>query len=96
MKSISMTNKNTLLGALLFILCLCSGSALLGQVRLPHLVGDSMVVQRDTPLKIWGWAKQGENVKVNFNGKSFKTVTNADGKWMISLPPVKTGGPYTM
>jgi sialate O-acetylesterase len=96
MKLISMTNKITLFGILLFLLCLCNSSALLGQVRLPQLVGDSMVVQRDTPLKIWGWAKQGENVKVNFNGKSFKTITNADGKWMISLPPVKAGGPYTM
>lgn len=91
-----MVNKNTLFVILLFLLCLCNYPVLLGQVRLPHLVGDSMVVQRDTPLKIWGWAKQGENVKVSFNGKNFQTTTNADGKWMISLPPIKAGGPYTM
>src|SRR6188768_2587844 len=80
----------------LFFLCLCSSSTLLGQVKLPALVRDSMVVQRDTPLKIWGWAKQGEKVKVSFNGQSFKTATNADGKWMVLLPPTKAGGPYTM
>jgi sialate O-acetylesterase len=70
--------------------------SILGQVRLPRLVRDSMVVQRDTQLKIWGWGTKGEKVNVNFNGKNFKTTTGNDGKWSVMLSPMKAGGPYTM
>lgn len=66
------------------------------QVKLPQLIRDSMVLQRDTKIKIWGWASPGEKIKVTFNGKNFKTVTGKDGKWNAVLSPMKAGGPYTM
>ncbi len=66
------------------------------QVRLPALVRDSMVLQRDTKIKIWGWASKGEKISIRFNGKNYRTTTGADGKWMLQLPPMKAGGPYTM
>ena len=65
-------------------------------VRLPQLIRDSMVLQRDTKVKIWGWATQGEKVTVSFAGKKYKTTTGSNGKWMIMLSPMKAGGPYTM
>jgi sialate O-acetylesterase len=55
-----------------------------------------MVMQRDTRLKLWGWASKGESVKITFNGKSTRTKTGADGKWTAWLGPMKAGGPYTM
>ena len=67
-----------------------------GQVRLPRMVRDSMILQRDTKINIWGWAAKGEKVNIKFNGKTYKTKTGADGKWLIVLPPMKAGGPYTM
>jgi sialate O-acetylesterase len=66
------------------------------QITLPRLVRDSMILQRDIKLKIWGWASKGEEVKIRFNGKSAKTKTGANGKWIASLPAMKAGGPYTM
>jgi sialate O-acetylesterase len=69
---------------------------LYGQVKLPRLVRDSMIVQRDVKLKIWGWAAPGEKVNVAFNGKRAKAVTGSDGKWFVWLAPTKAGGPYTM
>ncbi|SDK67680.1 sialate O-acetylesterase [Pedobacter sp. ok626] len=66
------------------------------QIRLPHLVGDSMVLQREVPLKIWGWASPGEKVDVNFNGKKATTVAGPDGKWLTKLPAMKVGGPCNM
>jgi sialate O-acetylesterase len=65
-------------------------------VKLPQLVSNSMILQRDAKLKIWGWAIPGEKVSVAFNGKKAKTVTGADGKWLLELPAMKAGGPYTM
>lgn len=66
------------------------------QVRLPYLVSDNMVLQRDSKVNIWGWAGPAEKVTVNFNNKSYKAQTGADGKWLITLPAMKAGGPYTM
>jgi sialate O-acetylesterase len=66
------------------------------QLRLPALIKDSMVLQRDIRVKIWGWATKGDKVTVKFNGKSYKSVTGPDGKWLVLLAPTKAGGPYTM
>ena len=67
-----------------------------GQVKLPALIGDGMVIQRDAELKLWGWAAPGEEVTVRFLGMSHQAITGDDGKWLIRVPPVKAGGPYTM
>lgn len=79
----------------ILLLCLIAYNAN-SQVKLPQLVSDGMVLQRDAKTKIWGWATPGEQVAVKFNGKSYKTTTGADGKWQITLSPMKAGGPYTM
>jgi sialate O-acetylesterase len=66
------------------------------QLKLPALITDSMVLQRDTKLKIWGWAEKGQSVKVSFNKQTLKAVADKNGKWLVLLMPVKAGGPYTM
>jgi len=65
-------------------------------IKLPVLVSDGMVLQRDTKLIIWGWASPGEKVQVKFNKKTISTFTDSEGNWRISLPPMKAGGPFTM
>ena len=55
-----------------------------------------MILQRDAKINIWGWASRGEKISIQFNNKSYKTVTGNDGKWLLQLPSVKAGGPYTM
>ena len=62
------------------------------QVRLSQLVGDSMVLQRDTIVNIWGWAAPAEKVIVTFNGKKYKAVAASDGGWQVRLSPMKAGG----
>lgn len=65
-------------------------------VKLPVLVSDGMVLQRDTKLIIWGWASPGEKVQVKFIKRTFRTIADSEGNWKIALPPMKAGGPYTM
>ena len=66
-------------------------------VRVPKLVGDHMVLQRDKPLQFWGWADAGESVTVTFRGKSYPAKTGgAGGKWMVNLPAQPAGGPFEM
>jgi len=71
-------------------------TVLFAQIKLPKLVRDSMVLQRDTKLNIWGWATPGEKISVQFNNKTVKTTTGKDGKWAVQLPSMKAGGPYIM
>src|SRR4030095_2800102 len=66
------------------------------QVRLPRLVRESMILQRDAKINIWGWASAKEKINIKFINKNYKTTTEQDGKWKIVLPPMKAGGPYTM
>ena len=66
------------------------------QVRLPQLIADKMVLQRDTIIRIWGWAAPAERIAVSFNGKKYRTVAASDGVWQVQLAPMKAGGPYTM
>lgn len=65
-------------------------------VRLPHFFSDNMVLQRDTPLNIWGTADKGETVAIDFNGAALETKAGKDGKWKVQLPAMKYGGPYEM
>jgi sialate O-acetylesterase len=55
-----------------------------------------MVLQRNMPVKIWGWADVDEKVTVRFNRGDFKTIPDANGKWFVTLPAQREGGPYTM
>ncbi|MFC5282335.1 sialate O-acetylesterase [Pedobacter alpinus] len=68
--------------------------ALRAEVKLPSLVGNGMVLQRDEQIKIWGWANAGEVVKVTFKNKTYTAKTDKDGKWLIKLDPQPAGGPF--
>jgi sialate O-acetylesterase len=65
-------------------------------LRLPRLISNSMVLQRDTEINIWGWAVPGEQVKITFVDKSYEAIADEDGKWIAILEPLKAGGPYDM
>lgn len=73
-----------------------SSQQIFSQVKLPRLVRDSMVLQRNANIKIWGWASPKEKIKISFQHKKYKTVADANGNWLIMLSPMKAGGPYTM
>lgn len=73
-----------------------STSSAFADIKLPQLISDHMVLQRDIKLRIWGWASPNEKVSVDFNGKKEKTVTDTAGKWLLELPAMRAGGPYTM
>ncbi len=66
------------------------------QIKLPRLISDGMILQRDTKVNIWGWASANENIELDFKGKKYKATTSEDGKWSIQLPSQKAGGPFEM
>jgi len=78
---------------LLFVLFSISA---FGEIKLPRLISDGVVLQRDTEIKIWGWASPREEVVMTFKKKKYKTQADEDGNWSIALKPQKAGGPYEM
>jgi len=66
------------------------------QVRLPKLISDGMVLQRETNVKIWGWASADEKIVIQFIGSTYHTTANSNGEWEVMLPELKAGGPYVM
>ncbi|MGO3307784.1 MAG: sialate O-acetylesterase, partial [Sphingobacterium sp.] len=90
-----LNRKNWLL-LLFFLTGAFSMQIAVAKVRLPQLIADKMVLQRDIDLRIWGWAEVGEKVTVRFQGKHYYTEARDDGKWSVLLPPHAAGGPFVM
>lgn len=81
---------------LLTILLLCLGSAGLAQLKLPAVISNNMIIQRNSRAPIWGWAAAGEKITVTFRDKTYTAQTGSDGKWMLQLDATKAGGPFEM
>lgn len=82
--------KNSLFVLLLFSLMASAN------IRMPLLFSDGMVLQRNKPIPVWGWADANEKVEVRFN-KQTKTITaDSTGKWMVNLNAEKAGGPFEL
>ena len=60
-------------------------------VRLPKIFTDNMMLQRDLPVRVWGWADAGEAVTVTLSGKSASAKTGVNCQWAVELPAIKTG-----
>lgn len=61
------------------------------------LFTSDMVLQRDIAAPIWGWAKPGDKITVQVDGKSAaQAVAGADGRWAAKVGPFAAGGPHTV
>jgi len=60
-------------------------------VRLPGIFTDNMMLQRDLPVRVWGWAEAGEAVSVTLSGKTAATKADKKGQWAVELPAIKAG-----
>ena len=78
------------------LLCFCTALQTDAKVKLPALISDGMVLQREQPVKIWGTADAGESVSVTFMKKKYAATADNNGHWSVTLPSMKAGGPYLM
>ena len=84
------TNRNmkTPLNLGLALCLLCGGTRADAELRLPHIFGDHMVLQREKPVHVWGWADRDQTVTVSFAGQEKSAKTTADGKWRVTFDPM--------
>ncbi len=78
------------------ILTICITSTGWAQLRLPSIIDDHMVVQRNSDIKIWGWDTPGQKNKVtaSWAKKKYKVKTDAQGKWIVTMVSPDAGGPF--
>lgn len=60
--------------------------SVMADVKLAAPFGDSMVLQREKPVAVWGTADPGEGVTVSFAGKQVSAKADAAGAWKVHLP----------
>lgn len=66
------------------------------EVKLPRLVGNGMVLQRDQNIHIWGWADAGEKISLTFKNKTYTTKADGNRRWAVNIGRQPAGGPFKM
>ena len=79
----------------LTLLLFMSLKPVLAQLKMPYLFSDHMVLQRDTPLKIWGWGLESTDIDVYLGDKVYHTVVK-NGEWQVSVDALTTGKTLTL
>ncbi|MEM6345717.1 MAG: sialate O-acetylesterase [Bacteroidota bacterium] len=80
---------------LLFTIAI-SLSSLEAQLRMPQIFSDHMVLRREKPIELWGWAKGRDKITIQIGEMTYKTKAEKDGTWSIALDEMQAGGPYTL
>jgi sialate O-acetylesterase len=88
-------NKNYIIVALSLSLLLILNTVH-ATVVLPKLISNGMVLQREKPIDIWGWADANETLEIHFIDSMYWVQADASGNWKLKLPAHKAGGPYTL
>lgn len=92
-----MKNSNLIL---LFAICLlgCKTETpeISGKIKLSRLFSDQMVLQRNQPIRIWGWGTPGVKLSLSLNNRKVSSFVSSNGKWKVQLPAMKAGGPYEL
>lgn len=77
---------------------LISPGIVFAELRLPALISDGMVLQRNMEICIWGWAEPGELITVTGSWQNEELIATADmdGQWLLKMEPHEAGGPYKL
>ncbi|MBQ9361883.1 MAG: hypothetical protein IJT97_00505 [Bacteroidaceae bacterium] len=73
----------------LFLFLLVFSTVASAQLKLAEVFTDNMVLQCEKPVKVWGRAAPNVSVAVKFAGQTVKGMSDAEGKFMLQLKPLK-------
>lgn len=76
-----------------FVLAFFLVSFVHAEVKLAHIFSDNMVLQQQSKVSVWGWAKAKSIVKItpSWDGKVYAVQAGQDGKWRTSIATPKAG-----
>jgi sialate O-acetylesterase len=89
--------KNSIL-TYLSIFILFSFNASFAKIKLPSIIASNMVLQRNTTVKIWGWATPGEKITLtgSWISEPLKVTTPENGRWEIAVKTNLSKEPQTI
>lgn len=82
--------------SLLITSILCISSFSHADVRLPKILSDNAILQRDSRVTVWGWADDGEQVSVFIDGKKLAQTQSKNGDWAVVFKSLPAGGPHIL
>lgn len=87
--------KNNIFKVVFFLLI---STTMMANVSLPNIFGDNMVLQRNSEVKIWGWASPKEEIKLvsSWNNQEYKVTANNQAQWELKIKTPEAGGPFTI
>ena len=61
------------------------------KVKLPHILGNNMILQQNAEANLWGWDKPGTevNVTASWSSQKWTAKTDKDGKWQVKVQTPK-------
>jgi sialate O-acetylesterase len=92
-----MKTKNHILSAIVLFMAITAGAK--ADLKLPAILSDNMVLQQQTQVAVWGWAKANATitVKSSWNGKNYSARTDASGAWKVKIQTPNAGfTPYSI
>ena len=78
------------------LMLVLTASNCFAEIRTSAVFGDSMVLQRDKPIHVWGWTDTDRSVQVSVAGNSETVKSDAEGRFDAQLPALHAGGPHEM
>jgi len=80
------------------LIFISNSDSVFAKIKLPGIIASNMVLQRNTSVKIWGWAKSGEKitVKTSWVTNEIKITTPENGRWEILLKTTLSKEPQTI
>ena len=78
------------------ILLLLLSQLTFAQLKVARLFSDHVVLQRQKPIPVWGWATAKDKITLTLAGQTQTTITDANGKWTLKFSPLEAGGPFVM
>jgi len=82
----------------LYIFCILIAGGMSANIKIASILGDNMVLQRNTEIVIRGTADVKQKIKIS-TGWSKKITTiqaNEKGEWIAKVAATDAGGPYSM
>lgn len=83
--------KKIILGMLL-----CIPFLTFSQIKLPKLISDGLILQRDQAIPIWGWASPFEKIEIKFGNQKVQTQADSEGNWKVLMSKQRAGGPFVI
>ncbi len=67
-------------------------------VRLPSVLSDHMVLQRNSTVRLWGWSDASEQIEItpSWDNHTYDARADRNARWEILIPTPEAGGPHTI